>query len=563
MEVEVAGFVIGKAVERVEVFNVMFNKQLRFIPLQIHWLFNDWTISFFLFLFAFVIRIPYLYDVPRFIDEWREIELSVRIARGEIWPLHNTSHDIGPFHNYVLAGLFKLFGHNVYIPRLYVAVASAATVVVTFWIARHWAGRLTSMLAALLLATNSMHILVTHMAWSNDTTPLFVGLAVLVSLKAMNQEGHSLWALSGLAWAIALQTHPSVVAVLLGVIFYLGREYGWAAFWKEGRFRVSIAVFLAGYSNMIIHNIIKPWDSVLWVKRKEYALNQEWSGEGYIQNMLEMGSELVHSLASAFPDGEGGLHSISLFLMFFFIIGLIDGFRRLYRLRHGAFLLAMVISSFLVIPVLNDQYKFYIWTRYIAFLFPLCFVSVAIGFQAWIRNWAEHDWSERWGLQFKSVLAVGWGVILILPLHHFYSYAESYIQSGQDNSAEFLAIQALQAEPSEQTIIAVDKQAKQAEAVSKMLRVEGFKSPLVGVDPNEVREVQALPSNLDKGIDTTFYNKWKKALAQHKPQTLYVLSLDNKEKITDLFDITWTEGKVIQGESGQQVYFIGRIASYQ
>ncbi len=541
----------------------MMNKQLRITQLKFRWLSNDWTISFILFLLAFIIRIPYLYDVPRFIDEWREIGLSAQIGRGEAWPLHNTSHDIGPFHNYVLAGLFSLFGFNVYIPRLYVAVTSAATVVVTFWIARHWAGKITAIFAALLLATNSMHILVTHMAWSNDTTPFFVGLAVLVSLKAMDQERRLLWALTGLAWAIALQTHPSVVAALLGVMFYFTRQFGWRAFYRDTRFRMGIAVFIAGYSNMIVHNIIKPWDSVLWVKRKDYALNQEWSIQGYIHNLFEMGRELVYSLASAFPDGKGWLHGMSFFLLFFFIIGLIDGFRRLYRFRHGAFVLAIVISSFLVIPILNDQYKFYVWTRYIAYLFPLCFVSVALGFQAWSRYWADRSQTRQWSLPLRSVLTVVWAVIFILPLHHFYNYAESYIQSGQDNSAEFLAVQTLQSKHTKQTVIAVDKQVKQAEAVSKMLRVKGFRSPLVGVDPNEVLGVQAVPSNWGKGIDATFYSRWKKALAKHNPHTWYVLSLDNKDTLTTLFDIEWAEGEVIQGESGNQTYFIGRIASYE
>ncbi|QRG70280.1 ArnT family glycosyltransferase [Brevibacillus choshinensis] len=539
----------------------MVNKQLRFTHLKptLRWLSNDWVISFILFLFAFIIRIPYLYDVPRFIDEWREIGLAAQIARGQAWPLHNTSHDIGPFHNYVLAGLFTLFGFDVYIPRLYVTVTSAATVVVTFWLGRHWAGRITAVFAALLLATNSMHILITHMAWSNDTTPFFVGLAVLVSLKAMDQERRSLWALAGLAWAIALQTHPSVIAALLGVVFYFARQLGWGAFYRDARLRIGIAVLIVGYSNMIIHNFIKPLDSVLWVKRKGYALNQEWSIQGYFQNMLEMGSELIHSLASAFPDGKGWLHGISSFLMLFFIIGLLDGFRRLCRFRNGSFVVAIVISSFLVIPILNDQYKFYIWTRYIAYLFPLCFVTVAIGFQGWIRYLADRDQTR----QLRSGLAVAWVLLLILPLHHFYQYAETYIQSGVDNSAEFFTVQTLQPRLTKDSIIVVDKQAKQAEAVSKMLRVKGFRSPLEGVDPNEVREVQAVPSNGGEGIDATYYSRWKKALALHKDHTWYVLSLENKDKLTSLFGITWTKGEVIRGGSGKQIYFVGRISSYE
>lgn len=524
---------------------------------------SDWGISLILFLLALIIRIPYLFDVPRFIDEWREIELSARIARGVALPLHNTSHDIGPFHNYVLAGLFKIFGYSVYLPRLYVALLSAGTVVVTYWIARHWAGRATAILAASFLATNSMHILVTHMAWSNVTTPFFVGLAVLVTLKTIEQKRRSLWALSGLTWAIALQTHPSVIAVLLGVTFYLIRHFGWRAFYRESGFRTAIIVFIVGYSNMIVHNIIKPFDSFIWVKRKDYALNQEFSIQGYIENIIEMGNELVHSLSSTFPDGEGWLHGISLLIMFLFIIGLIDGFRRLYRFPHGAMLFAIVIASLLVIPILNDQYAYYLWTRYIAYLFPLSLVAVAIGFGSWIRLWMGRDDYKQWNIRRSTVLLMVWAVILILPLHHFYSYADSYIQSGRDNSAEFFVVRTLESVNKRVSIIAVDKQGKQAEAVSRMLRVKGFASALVGIDPNEGDKAQEIPSNWEEERDFAYYLRWEKVFSKDMPDTWYVLSMDTKDKLSTLFRITWKDSKTIKGKGGKLTYFIGQIDSLE
>lgn len=535
------------------------NGQLKLTLVLVRWLAHDWSIAFLLFLLALLIRIPYLYDVPRFIDEWREIGLSAQIARGEVWPLHNTSHDIGAFHNYVLAGLFTLFGFNEFIPRLYVAITSAGTVVVTFWIARHWAGKIVATIAALLLTTNSMHILVTHMAWSNDTTPFFVSLAVLTSLKAMDQKKkRSLWALSGLTWAVALQTHPSVVAALLGVLFYIIRQFGWRALYRDTSVRFAMIVFLVGYSNMIIHNLIRPLDSVLWMKRKDYALHQDWSFQGYFMNIAEMGMEWIRSLASAFPDGTGWLHGISSGLMIIFVLGIVDGFRRLSHLRDGTFILAIVISSFLVIPILNDQYKFYIWTRYIAYLFPICMIPLGISFHAWAR---ERVLFRTRNGSYQAVLVGGFVVSLLLPLHHFYQYAEYYMESGQDNSAEFLAIKTLETRPEKPALIAVDKQVKQAEAVSKMLRVKGFKSPLVGVDPNEVRTVEALSSEAGNGVDATFYNRWKKVLAESKSENWYVLSLENKQKLTSLFNITWVDEEIIAGHRGNPTYFIGRITS--
>ncbi|SDI79018.1 glycosyltransferase family 39 protein [Alteribacillus bidgolensis] len=525
---------------------------------------SDWIISFSLFLFALLVRIPYMYDVPRFIDEWREVELSAQIARGEIWPLHNTSHDIGAFHNYVLAGLFKLFGYSVYLPRLYVVLLSAGTVVVSYWIARHWFGRLHAMIAASLLATNSMHIFVTHMAWANVTTPFFVSLAVLVTLKTIGQKRRSLWALAGLTWAIALQTHPSVIAALLGVVFYVITHSGWRAFYRESGYRIAIVVFIAGYSNMIIHNIIKPLDSFLWVKRKDYALNQEFSIGGYIENILEMIMELIRSLSSTFPDGEGWLHGISFLIMILFIIGLTHGFRRLMRFRHGSLLLAIVIASLLVIPILNDQYEFYLWTRYIAYLFPLCLVAIAVGFGDWIQPWiGRRDKHKQRNIKRGTVILAAWAVILILPLYYLHSYAESYIQSGRDNSAEFLAFRTLKSEHQKQSIIAVDKQGKQAEALSKMFRVKGFNSPLVGIDPNESLEAQEVPSNWEEEKDFTFYTRWEKVFMKDTPDTWYVLSMDTKDKLTLIFGITWKDVKTIQGKGGHLTYFICRIDSME
>jgi hypothetical protein len=274
-------------------------------------------------------------------------------------------------------------------------------------------------------------------------------------------------------------------------------------------------------------------------------------------------TELFQSLSSTFPDGEGWLHGISFLIMLLFIIGLIDGFRRLIRTRLGSLLLAIVMASLLVIPILNDQYEFYLWTRYIAYLLPLCLVAIALALGDWIQPWIGNDKHKQWNIKRRTVLLVVWALILILPLYHLYSYSESYIQSGRDNSAEFLAVRTLQSEHQKQSIIGVDKQGKQAEALSKMLRVKGFNSPLVGIDPNEGREAQEVPANWEDKKDFTFYTRWKTVFTKSNSDTRYVLSLDTKDKLTLIFGITWKDVKTIQGKGGHPTYFIGRIDSIE
>jgi len=113
------------------------------------------------------------------------VQLAYQIYMGEVLPLTNVAQDIGALHNFILALLFKIFGPSIYLPRLYVAVTAAATVVLVYYLTRQLFGRRAGLIAAGLLMTNGMHILVTHMAWSNCTTPFFFILAVM----AVNRSG--------------------------------------------------------------------------------------------------------------------------------------------------------------------------------------------------------------------------------------------------------------------------------------------------------------------------------------------------------------------------------------
>ena len=168
-----------------------------------------------LFMLALIVRLPWLWEVPRFIDELKEIELAYEIYRGQAYPLHNAAHDIGALHNYILAGIFSLLGSGIYWPRLYTALTSAATVVLVFFIGKRLYGKTTAWVAAFLLLGNGMHCLVTHMAWSNCTTSFFFCLALFTLLKAEDQQKPSLFILSFFLWGLTLQTHSSALIYLL------------------------------------------------------------------------------------------------------------------------------------------------------------------------------------------------------------------------------------------------------------------------------------------------------------------------------------------------------------
>lgn len=146
-------------------------------------------------LLALAIRIPYLWDIPRYIDELKEVHLAYQIYLGKAMPLHNVAHDIGALHNYILAAIFQVFGPSIYWPRLYVAVTSALTVALVYRLGTILYGRWAGLIASGLLLTNGMHIVGTHMAWANSTTPFFFVLALIATVTAEQKKtGHGWWA---------------------------------------------------------------------------------------------------------------------------------------------------------------------------------------------------------------------------------------------------------------------------------------------------------------------------------------------------------------------------------
>ena len=142
---------------------------------------------------ALAVRLPYLWDIPRFTDETAEARIGLRIAAGEVFPLTNRDPYIGALWNYVLAAGFAIGGASLFTPRTIIAVLGALTVVPTYLLGRTIGLSVRSCdtdsvctrddhdrtLAGLLLALAPAHIVVnSHIAWSNCLTPLFTTLGL-------------------------------------------------------------------------------------------------------------------------------------------------------------------------------------------------------------------------------------------------------------------------------------------------------------------------------------------------------------------------------------------------
>ncbi len=382
-----------------------------------------------LFTAALAVRIPWLWEVPRFIDELKEVQLAYQIYSGEVYPLHNMAHDIGSLHNYILAGWFKLLGPSIYWPRLYVAVTAALTVVLVYQLARRMYGPTAALLSAGLLLTNGMHILVTHMAWSNCTTPFFFTLALIAALAAEQKKSGWWLIVSGLLWAIALQTHSSVIIFVLITLVYVLRP---AFRQKTGitlRFYIlSAAAFIAGYANMIYYNIVTLGGSLRWLAFKSYALETDPGINSYLSNLARLLVELLRSLSSTYTSydylPQYFLHPAILLLAILLGSGIYCTCKSKSQL-----LVWLLLGGILIIPIVNERYAFYISTRYIMPLLILSILLSSIGAVQLFEYVKKHFLPSN----LNPALAAAVLLLVMLQLYPFYKYCSSVADTNASN----------------------------------------------------------------------------------------------------------------------------------
>ncbi len=157
--------------------------------------------------------------------------------------------------------------------------------------------------AALLLIGNGMHILVTHMAWSNCTTPFFFCLALLALLHAEEKKNGVWLVISAFLWALTLQTHSSVLIYVLAVLLYVLRPgFRYQTAIKSKYYYLAALGFLLAYANMIYFNIISKGGSFSWLKYKGYAIEKDPGFSSYLQNLQEMFIELLRALSSTYSN---------------------------------------------------------------------------------------------------------------------------------------------------------------------------------------------------------------------------------------------------------------------
>lgn len=382
------------------------------------------------FIAALGLRLPWLWEIPRFIDELKEVSLAYLIYTGQLLPLHNAAHDIGAMHNYILAGLFKVLGPNIYLPRFYVAVTAALTVPLLYHLGTRLYGRRAGLLAAAILLFNGMHILVTHMAWSNCTTPFFFTLALIATLNAEEKKSGPWLVLAALLWAATLQTHSSaIIYVLAAAIYLLGPSFRRQTAIQLRWYFTAVLALVGGYANMIYFNIISRGGSLRWLSHKSYALELEPGLISYLKNLHNMLVELLRTLSSTYSSHDHLLQYLTHPLFSLSLLLLLVGSVLAWR-QKKALPLWMVSAGFLIIPILNERYSFFLATRYIMPVFICSLLLMASGA---VYVYDRINSSLKTGRAFKATAISTVALLVCLQFVPYYNYCRSKEVTNESN----------------------------------------------------------------------------------------------------------------------------------
>jgi len=484
-------------------------------------------IGFGLFITALAVRLPWLWQFPRYIDELKEVNLAYSIYAGKALPLTNFAHDIGSMHNYILAGIFKLLGPSIFWPRLYVAITAALTVVLIYRLGERWFDRSTGLLAAGLLLTNGMHIMVTHMAWANCTTPFFFLLAMLATMNAEKHKSGPWLVGAALLWAATLQTHSSVIIYVLAALIYVfSPHFRRTSAIKPVWYLRAAGAFILGYGNMIYYNIISRGGSITWLSRKDYALESEPGLTSFANNLQQMFIELIRSVSSTYTESASLLGYLAHPIFSLSLLLLVYGSYVAYKKKGQTLLQWMIAGGFLVIPWINHRYTFYLATRYIMPLVLCALVLISYGTVVLLRKLVSQEENAR--TLIVPITAVVMALIA-LQLVPFYNYCE---QANSTNLTNQMALQIM-------TIVNGNDQDKTRVLVDNELELENEPLPyLLTLNHNKFAMI---PSISEKTNKSSSADAWLEAVNKyHSDELIAVMSSDTYLQTKDTLPVIKT-----------------------
>lgn len=383
-----------------------------------------------LFCFAILVRTQNWMTVPPLTDEFKEVSWALDMnASGHVPLVAYDSYD-GPLFTYLLAFLFRVLGPSILLPRLFVLIVGALTIVAVYYLGKTLARGdwRVGAIAALLLAANAHHILFnSHVAWSNDITPLFTTGALLAYVYATRYQ-RPVWLIAaGALYGLALQTHPTVLALAVGFpVDFLVRRETRALFRTQFPY-LAVCAMLVALSPMLVFNLQNNFDSLRTASTAQYALATQPTLQTIWENIVPQTVALARVASGSFENL--GLAASEPLAILFFVSVLMA---MLWMARRGeplpligcgcAFVFFIVFNHFTAMP---DG------ARYFQIFLPLAFGALG---QAGIWLWDKCQVLPWRGLA-RAALVLALVALVGSSLAALNQYYADALASGSNNIA--------------------------------------------------------------------------------------------------------------------------------
>lgn len=400
-----------------------------------------------------LLRWPGVLSAPRLTDEIIDGARALLIVQGRLLPLTNFNSYIGAFHNYLLAGVFLIFGANPWYPRLVSCVLGAATVGLTYLLAAEIGGRRAGLLAGAMMATAAVHILVnSHLAWAHSTTPFYTTLALWLLVRGIQRRSGRSIAGSGFVFGLALQSHLLAATFLPAAGLY--------ALWKGRRWvrtpwpYLAVLLLLVAYSNVIIYNLQTAGDTLDRIQYRRMRHNYLNDGplpeddpRAYVQNLARTAALLSRVAASSVDPRDNWPAPVDTATTIG--AGLVVAASLVWCARAGQPLpLLAVLSSGLILALVNPgRYAVITDGRYLTPLLPVCFAALAAALVA-------HHW--RSPLVQRLALAGTLGLFVLQPLGPLVHFLGRAAEEPPQNEALAKAVDLLVAHSQGGEIVLLD-----------------------------------------------------------------------------------------------------------
>lgn len=329
-------------------------------------------------LFAALVRLPYLQQIPRLTDEVTLWRLAVDSLEDGSWPLvfADTGYN-GPALIYLLAAGHRLVP-ELETPRLVALLLGSVTVVIAYALGRTLHGRFAGLLAAALLAVSATPVYVySHVL--HFTTPallLQVSSWWLAALAVKHEKGY-LAALSAFSAGLAIQMHPLAAAFVPGLALWL-----WLR--PEGRRLLSsrwalamVAAILLALAPLIAYHapaVLAGGDTKL--SGAAEGLVEHWNEVPYPTGVVNLARSMLDALSGARHPDAAALRTDWLV----WLTGLLSVAGSVLAARRGEPIpLILIASALIFMPLPMRSYDNTSLCRYSGLVLPALHLGIALG----------------------------------------------------------------------------------------------------------------------------------------------------------------------------------------